>query len=533
MDGRNRTGASRTTRRGFLRTITAAGAGAAASGWLATIRRGDDADVRAASPMRRGGTLKIAEAGGPDSLDIMLSVSGLTSSVTMPMFEELFALDLNWRLSPSLVSAYTVSKDGLTYTFTLRSNVPFHNGKMMAADDVVACLNRWNKVSPHGAAVPIASLAGAGNTVTVQLKQPFAPLLFYLAFPNGAPAVMPKEIVDAAGTAPLKQFVGTGPYKFVEWAPDRYVHYTRFDQYAARSEPGNGMAGRKVALADELYYYPVGEVATRIAGIQSGNYDVADTIGADAYTQLSKDPRVDVGLTSGQFMEFIFNKKQGLMANQKLRQAIAMALDKGPIMQATFGDSALYSLDASFCPKGSAYYTQAGAELYGAYNVAGAKALASEAGYSGQPIRWMCDNTIQTHFTSSVVATTQLKQAGFNVDMQVMDWATVLDRRKNPAVWDVFVSADGFEGEPSLILLFNAGYPGWWDTPSKNALFGQFNSEPDPHKRVQLWAKLQTLVYQEMPLVRPGEYNSMQISRKGSGFRGWNYVIPFGVQASS
>jgi peptide/nickel transport system substrate-binding protein len=402
----------------------------------------------------------------------------------------------------------------------------------MTAEDVVASLNRWSKVSAHGSSVPYDSASASGSTVTVKLKQPFAPLLFFLAFPNGAAAIMPKDIVEAAGTSPLKQFIGTGPYKFVEWAPDRYVRFTRFDQYASRSDPGNGMAGRKDALADDIYYYPVPEAATRIAGIQSGDYDIADSINADAYTQLAKDPRVDVGLTAGQFIEFIFNKKQGLMANEKMRQAVALALDMRPIMQATFGDSALYSVDASLCPKGTSFYTQAGAEWYNVHNVAQAKALAKEAGYSGQPIRWMTDSTIETHFKSSVVATTQLQQAGFSVDMQVMEWATVLQRRKDPANWDVFVSADGFEGEPTLILLFSSAYPGWWDTPAKNALFSQFSAESDPHRRVQLWSKLQALMYTEMPMVRPGGYSSLQISRKGSGFHAWNYVIPWGVQAA-
>ena len=532
MAEHGRTQIGRRTRRGFLRSATAAGLGAAASAWLATAAPGGDPVVRAAAA-RRGGTLKIAEAGETNSLDVMATTAGLTSTVTLPVFEELFALDLNWRLQPYLVSNYSIAKDGLTYTFTLRSNVPFHNGKTMTAEDVVASLTRWGKVSAHGSSVPIASVAGAGNTVTMQLKQPFAPLLFFLAFPNGAPAIMPKEILDQNGTGPLKQFVGTGPYKFVEWAPDRHVHVTRFDQFAPRAEPGNGMTGRKEALADDIYYYPVAEVATRIAGIQSGNYDIADTIDADSYAQLAKDPRVDVGLTPGQFIEFIFNKKQGLMANQKLRQAVGLALDMGPIMQATFGNPALYSIDPSLCPKGSSWYTHAGAEWYNTRNIAQAKALAGEAGYSGQPIRWMTDSTIQTHFKSSVVATTQLKQAGFNIDMQVMEWATVLERRRDPANWDVFVSADGFEGEPSLILLFSSAYAGWWDTPTKNALFAQFNAESDPHKRAQLWARLQTLMYQEMPLVRPGGYSSLQISRKGSGFHGWNYVIPWNVQAGS
>src|SRR5205823_12372695 len=92
-------------------------------------------------------------------------------------------------------------------------------------------------------------------------------------------------------TGPLKQYIGTGPYKFAEWIPDRHVKLVRFDTYAARSEAPNGYAGRREALADEVFFYPVSQVATRIAGVQSGDYDLADGINQDAYAQLAKDPR--------------------------------------------------------------------------------------------------------------------------------------------------------------------------------------------------------------------------------------------------
>ncbi|HLJ59348.1 MAG TPA: ABC transporter substrate-binding protein [bacterium] len=531
-DGRSRT--NRVTRRRFLQTVTAAGVGAAASRWFAGPGTGTGT-ASAAQAMRRGGTLKIAEIGEPLTLDTTATTADLTSTITLPVFEELFAFDSNWRIQPGLAAGSTVSKDGLTYTFTLRSGVPFHNGKTMTADDVVASLNRWGKVSPRGPSVyqHVDSVTGAGNTVTMKLKEPFAPLLAFLALPNGAAAIMPKEIADAAGTQPIKQLVGTGPYKFVEWAPDRYVHLARFDQYAARTEPQNGYAGRRDAVADEIFFYPVSQVATRIAGVQSGDYDIADGINQDAYTQLAKDARVDVGIIPGSFLTFFFNKKQGMMANEKLRQAVAVAMDMQPILQATFGNPALYSVDASIYPKGTVWYTEAGAPLYNVHNVDQAKQLAKEAGYSGQPIRWLTTQQYDYMFKSTVVAAAQLQQAGFKIDMQVMDWASVLDHRNKPADYDIFVTSHGFVPDPALITVFSSAYPGWWDTPTKNTLFSQFTAEPDAKKRVQLWAKLQTLMYQEAPIVRPGAFNLLQLNRKGlPGFRASYWIVPWNVQAA-
>jgi len=523
------------TRRGFLKTAAAAGVGAAATRGIPGMGSGEGPRAVAAAP-RRGGTLKIAEIGEPLTLDPGATTADLTSRITLPVYEELFWFDGNWRPQSGLVSGYTVSKDGLTYTFTLRKNVPFHNGKTMGADDVVASLNRWGKVSPRGPAVyqKVDSVtASASDAVVMKLTAPFAPLLAFLALPNGAAAIMPKEVAEAAGTQPLRQFIGTGPYKFVEWAPDRYVHLARFDQYAARTEPASGYAGRKDALADEIYYYPVSQVATRIAGVQSGTYDIADSINQDAYNDLVRDPRVDVGILPGSFLLFFFNKKQGMMANAKMRQAVAVALDMQPILQATYGNANLYVIDPSLYAKGTPWYTEAGADMYNVHNVDRAKVLAKEAGYTGQPIRWLTTQQYDYAFKSTVVAAAQLQHAGFQVDMQVMDWASVLDHRNRPADWDMFVTQHGFVPDPALVAVFDASYPGWWDTPTKDGLFSQFTAEVDQGKRAQLWAKLQTLMYQEAAVVRPGGVNNLVLSRKGlPGFSPTYYLVVWNVQAA-
>ncbi len=523
------------TRRGFLRTVAAAGAGAAASRFLPASTANPGAPASAAAS-RRGGTLRIAEIGEPLTLDTVATTADLTSTITLPIFEELFAFDAAWRTQPLLASSYALSKDGLTYTFTLRRNVPFHNGREMTAEDVVASLNRWGKMSPRGPSVykhVDSVLAGDKHTVVMKLKEPFAPLLAFLALPNGAAAIMPQEIVEATGTGPLKQYIGTGPYRFVEWAPDRYVRVSRFDSYAARTEEPSGYAGRREALADEIYYYPVSQVATRIAGVQSGDYDVADGINQDAYAQLKSDPRVVPEIIRpGSFLTFFFNKKQGLMANEKLRQAVLVALDMKPIMHATFGNPDLYSLGSSIYPPGTPWYTTAGEETYNVHDFSRAKQLMKEAGYAGEPVRWLSTMQYDYMFKSTTVAASQLQHAGFKIDMQVLEWASVLDHRSKPADYDLFTTSHGFVPDPALITVFNSAYPGWWDTPEKNRLFDEFNSTADSQTRARLWTKLQTLLYKEAPLVRPGEFFNLVLrARALQGFRPSYWMILWNVPA--
>jgi len=467
---------------------------------------------------RRGGALRIAEIGEPLTLDTVATTADLTSIITLPIFEELFTFDANFRIQPMLAESYTQSKDGLTYTFVLRKNVPFHNGKEMTAEDVVASLDRWGKVSPRGASVykKVESTSATDRyTVVMKLKESFAPLLSFIGLPNGAAAIMPKEINDATGAGPLKQYIGTGPYKFAEWIPDRYVKLVRFDAYAARPEAPNGYAGKREALADEVFFYPVSQVATRIAGVQSGDYDIADGINQDAYAQLVKDPRVTPGLIKpGTFLTFFFNKKQGIMTNEKLRQAVEVALDMQPIMKATFGNPELYSLGPSIYPQDTPWYTTAGAAMYNVHDVARAKRLMQEAGYNGEPVRWLTTQQYDYMFKSTVVAAAQLQHAGFKVDMQVLEWAGVLDHRSKPADYDLFTTSHGFVPDPALITVFNAAYPGWWDSPEKNKLFDEFNQTADPAARARLWPKLQELLYTQASLVRPGEFYGVVLASK-------------------
>ena len=521
------------TRRTFLKG--AAGVGISVLGgapWAA----GPTGLAPAGAAPRRGGTLRVAEIGEPLTLDTVATTADLTTNITLPVFEELFALDANGRIQPFLVSSYTLSKDGLTYTFALRTDVPFHNGKQMAAEDVVASLNRWGAVSPRGSAVyknVEAVSAHGADTVAVRLKKPFAPLLAFLAYPNGAAAIMPKEIADATGKGALKQYVGTGPYRFVEWAPDRYVKLARFDHYAARPEPPSGYAGRRDALADEIMFFPVSQVATRIAGVQSGDYDIADNINLDAYAQLVKDSRVVPEIVKpGNILTFFFNEKQGVMADVRVRQAALAAWEMQPIMRATFGDPALYSLGPSYYPKGSPWFTTAGASLYNQHDPARAKRLLAEAGYRGQPVRWLTTMQYDYMFKSTVVAATQLQRAGFKVDTQVIDWASVLDRRAKPAEWDMFTTSGGFPPDPAMETFLSPAYPGWWDASDKAQAFDAFTGSPDPRARAALWVKLQSLIYTEVPLVRPGDFFGLVLRRRGiEGFHPAFWIITWGVQA--
>ena len=182
--------------------------------------------------------LNIATSGDPGPLDPTPVTSDLLSEITQLFYETLYIFGPDFSIAPLLAAALPeISDGGKRYVIKLRSGVPYHDGSTMNADDVVASLQRWGRLSPRGR-TPWAFLdsisAKDPTTVEIVLKQPYSPLLNLLAFPNGSPQIMPKRVATAPD--PLKDFTGTGPFKLIEYKPDTWVRVGKFAQYV--SPPG-------------------------------------------------------------------------------------------------------------------------------------------------------------------------------------------------------------------------------------------------------------------------------------------------------
>src|SRR5712691_11120953 len=308
-----------------------------------------DAQPASREQPRFGGVLKVAMIGEPPSLDPHRTMAIITQQIMRHVFETLYTIDKDWSPIPHLAEGHTVTDGGRQYTITLRKSVKFHNGKEMTAADVVASLNRWGRISGPGKALwkSVEAVAAKGPyEVVIHLKEPSGVLLSALALAAGGAAIYPKEVVDATGDGQLKQFIGTGPFRFVEHKPDRHVRLARFKEYAARSEPPNGLGGKRIAYLDELFFIPVPDIAVRLAGVESGSYHYSQAIKQDQYdrilTMRSVEPRI---MSPSLWAMAILNHKQGLMTSKKLRQAFQAALDMTPLMAAAASHPLFYRLD--------------------------------------------------------------------------------------------------------------------------------------------------------------------------------------------
>ena len=460
---------------------------------------------------QKGGVANIAMIGEPQTLDPMSSTADLVGTIMQHVYELLYTYDANSNVVPMLAETLpTVSKDGLVYTIPLRQGVKFHNGKEMTSADVVASLERWMKMAPRGKAVAkeVKSIEAKGpHAVVITLNRPYAPLVAHLALSNGFAAIMAKDSI----AEPLTQFVGTGPYMFKERKPDQYVQLVRYDGYSPRSEPASGYAGRREAWIDELRFIPVPNANTRVEGSLSGQYQFADLLPVESYARIENAPNVKPVLTSPfGFPYLVLNTKQGPLANLALRQSVEAALNNADMMGAGFGDAKFYTTEPSHYAKNTPFYSTAGTENYGKGDAKKASAMAAAAKYDGTPIKILTSQQYEFHYRMALVMAENLKAAGFKVDMQVVDWATLIQRRNDPALWDIYITHSAVLPEPTLTPpQLGEGAPGWWSSPAKKAALDAFDAESDPAKRGPLWGKVQEVVYTEVPYIRVGSFNSL------------------------
>lgn len=465
----------------------------------------------AAFAQTKGGVINVATIGEPPTLDAMASTADLVGIVSQHIFETLYTFDENWNPTPLLAASLPeISADGKIYTIKLRTGVKFHDGTDMDSADVVASLKRWTQIASRGKQVaPLITSIDAvdASTVRITLNAPHAPLLSLLAFNNAAAIILPSEKQQNPMTDP----VGTGPYKLKERKADQYIQLVRFDGYKSPEGRENGYGGARHQYLDEIRFVPVPDANTRVEGAISGQFDYADSLPVEAYDRLKGQKITEpVLLKPFGWPVFVLNTAQGLTKNQDMRLAIRAALNVEDMLAAAFGSKDFYALNGSFYPASYSWASDAGVK--DGYNIGDpekAATLLKQANYDGKPVRILTSRQYEFHYKMAQVAAEYLKAAGINVDLQVVDWATLTQRRADPALWDIYISHSPFLPEPALIGALSTSAPGNWDTPARKVAVDAFNAETDPKKRIALWADVQKVIYAEAPIIKIGDFNAL------------------------
>ncbi len=202
------------------------------------------------------------------------------------------------------------------------------------------------------------------------------------------------------------------------------------------------------------------------------------------------------------WLSVVLNLRSPLLADVKVRQALQMALDPAPVMQAAFGDG-FYELSPALMPGAAIWESDAGAERYNQHHVEAARQLLLDSGYDGASLRMMTTREIQQEYNGTLVVKQQLEKLGLAVDLQVYDGATLSDRRQDPELWETYTAWASFRPDP-VMRNMTCTATGWWCDEAKDQLLADLQGESDYETRFAIWERVQGQFYEDVPRLKIG-----------------------------
>jgi peptide/nickel transport system substrate-binding protein len=460
-------------------------------------------------------TLKFIPQADLRSIDPVWTTAYVTRNFGYMVFDTLFALGKDLKPQPQMVDHWTKSDDQLTWRFTLRDGLKWHDGEPVRAADCVASIGRWGKRDPFGQKLmeAVASITAEDDkTFTIALKAPFPLMLNALGkLSSNVPFMMPERLAKTDPFQQIPEAIGSGPFKFVkaEWEPGHKAVFVKNTDYVPRGEPPSFAAGGKVVKVDRVEWLYIPDSATATAALSAGEADWYEQPPADLAPLLAQNPDVVVTTVDplGNMGVLRFNQLQPPFDNLKMREAVLNLVDQKEYMAAVAGDPKYWKTCYALFICGTPLATDAGADaLAHAPNFAKAKALIAEAGYKGEKIVLLDATDQPIVHAQALVTNALLTKAGLNVQVDANDWGTLITRRasKEPidkGGWNMFHT---WTSAPDMLspalngpLRANGAkaWFGWPDDPKLEALIDQWFKAPDLAAQKELASAIQVEAY--------------------------------------
>ena len=454
------------------------------------------------------------------------------------IYDTLFAQDAKGVIKPQMVDAHTVSADQLTHTLTLRDGLAWHDGQPVTAEDCVASIKRWWAKDAMGqklqSFVDTISAKDA-RTIEIKLKTPTGLVTQALGKPSSnTPFMMPKRVAETDPNKQLDDTTGSGPFIFKrdEWKPGDKVVYVKNPKYVPRAEPPSGLAGGKVVKIDRVEWRSIPDSLQAVNALLAGEIDQIELISFDLIPIAAKDKNINLFTwnNTGAALVFRPNVLHKPFDNPKVRQALWYAFNQKEFLDANVGAPEYYTLCNSIFVCGTTFASTAGVADKLTGNVAKAKALLQEAGYDGTPIVLLQATDLLSVRNLGPVAKQQMEAVGFKVDLQMMDWQTVVSRRTKKDLpsaggWHgFFTSMAAADAQNPLSNLFAAGTcdkagPGWACDEELEKLRDAFARETDPAKLKPLADAVQARAVDVTTYIPLGQY--VQIGAHRKAMKGW------------
>jgi peptide/nickel transport system substrate-binding protein len=472
-------------------------------------------------------TLRVVMHSALRVLDPIMTTAYMSRNHGYMIFDTLYALDSNLVPQPQMVESHTVSDDGMVYKFMLREGLKFHDGAPVTGDDVAASIARWGKRDGMGQVLMsfVDSMGSDGDSVfVINLKQPYGLVIDSLSKPSSnVPFIMPKRLAETPSTEPIPEQIGSGPFKWVadEFQPGVKVVYEKFEDYVPRDEPASWASGGKVVNIDRVEWIVMSDDQTTLNALQAGEIDYWEAPPADLLPILKANTDITVKNLNAMGLQTIMrpNTLNAPMDDVRIRNAAIAAVNQKDVLDALVGTPELYNICGAMFVCGTPLATAIGSETLTAGNgMEKAKALFAEAGYDGTPIVLMHPTDVASLRSQPVVVAQALRDVGFVVDLQAMDWQTLVGKRASQASiadggWHMFITnwvgADVFN--PLVNNMVNGkgkdgGWFGWPDVPKIEELRTAYATAQSLDEQKKIAEEIQKIAYEEGMYAPMGQY---------------------------
>ena len=498
------------------------------------------AAVAAPTAMAQGTVLRVVPHSNLAVLDPIWTTAYMSRNHGYMIYDTLFGTDETGKIKPQMVDSWTVSGDNRLWTFKLRKGLEFHDGKPVTSEDVVASLQRWGKRDAMGSALMqfVQRMdTPAPDTFRIFLGEACGFVLEALGKPSSnVPFIMPKRVADTDAFKQIEEHIGSGPYVFKrdEFKPGDKAVYTKFAKYVPRSEPPNGTTGGKHVYVDRVEWnLALRDGQAQINALQKGEVDIIEALPFDHFETAKADANIQLPKYATYGLQYMarFNHLHKPFDNAKVRQAALAAFSQEPFLRAQVGVKDLYKTCASMFVCGTPFGTTAGSDIQAKSNMKKAQDLLKASGYDGTPIVIMKPTDLASIQKLPDVAAQLLRQAGFKVDLQAMDWQTLVGRRAKKDApdkggWHMFLTAwQTFDvwnpiANPALDTRGEKStWFGWASDEKLVDLRNQFMRATDEPAKKKLADAMHTRAFEVATHAPLGEYMQPMAARKNiSGF---------------
>jgi peptide/nickel transport system substrate-binding protein len=447
------------------------------------------------------------------------------------VFDTLLALNDKFEPQPQMVERWTISPDQLTYRFTLRAGLKWHDGAPVTSADCVASIRRWAARDGLGQAL----LRYAKDLVVIDdknfeivLREPYGQVLPALSKVGAlVPFMMPKRLAETPPTQQIPEVIGSGPYRFrSDLSPIGVkVVLERFADYVPRSEPPVWASGAKLAKLARIELIGEPDSQTAVNALVRGEVDFVESVPIDLLPQVEQSPDVKVRVTNQLGFQNVMrmNHLQPPFNDVRIRRAVAMAVDQEDYLEAQIGNPKFFKTCAAMFMCGTPLASAAGAPVR---DLAKAKQLIAESGWPLEtPVVLLNVTDSPSVIPLGPVTAQLLRSLGFTVDVQSMDFGTFATRRlvQGPVGqggWNIaHTTITGPETANPVISVAldssgtGAAWFGWPKDAEVERLRDAFAREADPAKQKQLAEQVQIRAYDQVVYLPLGEFQNVTGAR--------------------